>query len=228
LHKRNRSKYYSYLQKEEKESTMGKEMEVAVAATSDVTGEKQGAKCCGCCCDYRRAVVVIAIIDIVVYVIVCVLIAVGTGIGTYYFGQIGDDDLVTAGQIGIGVIGGVTAALYGVAALGGVFKLFAALKYNICMLVTTIVFDLIGFASNIYYYSTPVQTPQFDETTMTIEYIESPQPASTIASGIVGSIIFTGLIIYPTVGLIMEIKKGIMSPETYPREAYSCCCEPKV
>ena len=27
--------------------------------------EKQGGKCCGCCCDYRRAVIVLACISIV-------------------------------------------------------------------------------------------------------------------------------------------------------------------
>jgi heme/copper-type cytochrome/quinol oxidase subunit 2 len=36
--------------------------------------------------------------------------------------------------------------------------------------------------------------------------------------------VITALIVYPHVGLMMEIKKGIMSKETYPREAFSCCC----
>jgi len=35
---------------------------------------------------------------------------------------------------------------------------------------------------------------------------------------------FTGLFIYPHVGLMLEIKKGIMTPETYAREEFSCCC----
>jgi len=45
--------------------------------------------------------------------------------------------------------------------------------------------------------------------------------------GIVIAAIFYGLYLYPVIGLISEIKSGIMSQETYPREAYSCCCNPK-
>jgi len=39
---------------------------------------------------------------------------------------------------------------------------------------------------------------------------------------IVDAIIF-GIFIYPVVGLITKIKRGVMSKETYPREAYICC-----
>ena len=46
--------------------------------------------------------------------------------------------------------------------------------------------------------------------------------------GTVLTIIFGALWIYPIIGLIVEMNKGIMSKETYPREAYSCCCAPKV
>lgn len=36
--------------------------------------------------------------------------------------------------------------------------------------------------------------------------------------------VITMLYLYPHVGLMLEIKKGIMTPETYPREEFSCCC----
>jgi fructose-specific phosphotransferase system IIC component len=36
--------------------------------------------------------------------------------------------------------------------------------------------------------------------------------------------VITALLIYPHVGLIMEIKKGIITPDTYHREEFSCCC----
>lgn len=36
--------------------------------------------------------------------------------------------------------------------------------------------------------------------------------------------IFTLLWVYPSVFLSVEIKKGIMTKETYPREEMSCCC----
>jgi hypothetical protein len=38
------------------------------------------------------------------------------------------------------------------------------------------------------------------------------------------TIIFTLLWTYPSIFLAMEIKKGIMTKETYPREEFSCCC----
>jgi hypothetical protein len=41
---------------------------------------------------------------------------------------------------------------------------------------------------------------------------------SLLISSIIGSIIGYGLFLYPVVGLIYEIKNGIMSKETYPRE----------
>lgn len=187
--------------------------EVATAtavATVSPDDEKLGAKCCACCCDYRRAVIVLAIMGIVFSVIYLVLVLVGVGILASAATSAVDDDFVnttaTVGAIGAGVVAGIFA----VAALFYVFMLFAALKYNVCMLATVVVFDCIFFVYNIYVYIA------FSETT------------SDMVGGIIGTCIFTGLWMYPTVGLITEIKKGIMSPETYPREAYSCCCEPQV
>mmetsp|Transcript_18958 Transcript_18958/g.46954 ORF Transcript_18958/g.46954 Transcript_18958/m.46954 type:complete len:84 (+) Transcript_18958:1601-1852(+) len=39
--------------------------------------------------------------------------------------------------------------------------------------------------------------------------------------------ILTLLWVYPSVFLSVEIKKGIMTKETYPREEMSCCCVSK-
>jgi hypothetical protein len=36
--------------------------------------------------------------------------------------------------------------------------------------------------------------------------------------------VITAISIYPHVGLMLEIKKGIMTPDTYAREQFSCCC----
>ena len=38
------------------------------------------------------------------------------------------------------------------------------------------------------------------------------------------STVCTALFLYPHIGFIMEVKKGIMTRETYPREEFSCCC----
>lgn len=182
-----------------------------------------------CCCDYRRAVIVLAIIDIVYYCVFAVLLGVGVGVGAYFAGQnINDDNVASSIQAGIGIIGGVIIAIYVVAALGGVFKLVAALKFNVCMLITSVVFDLIGFASAVYQATTPTPITYWDEYTGQWDTYEVPRTTGQIFGGVLIAIIFSGLIIYPTIGLIVEIKKGIMSKETYPREAYSCCCQPNV
>jgi hypothetical protein len=34
----------------------------------------------------------------------------------------------------------------------------------------------------------------------------------------------TLFVLYPMASFIREVKTGIMAPETYPREEYSCCC----
>merc|ERR1712008_57299 len=39
--------------------------------------------------------------------------------------------------------------------------------------------------------------------------------------------VFTVLWVYPSVFLAVEIKKGIMTKTTYPREEMSCCCVKK-
>lgn len=36
--------------------------------------------------------------------------------------------------------------------------------------------------------------------------------------------IITAILIYPHIVLILEIKAGIMTPDTFYREQYSCCC----
>ena len=35
---------------------------------------------------------------------------------------------------------------------------------------------------------------------------------------------FTAAFLYPHIGFILEVKKGIMTRDTYPREEFSCCC----
>jgi len=84
--------------------------------------------------------------------------------------------------------------------LGSFLQLFAATTYNVGMLCCVVVILLFNFVWNISF---------------------------TISDGswfYIIIIIENVISIYPVVGLISEIKSGIMSKETYPREAYNCCC----
>lgn len=195
---------------DDKKTEVAEKVAVPTAEAVDVTGEKQGAKCCGCCCDYRRCVVVLAILGIVYYVILLILIAVGVASGATIAANAEDDDIVRASGTAIAIGSGIIAGIYAIVVLFYVWQLVAALKYNVCMLVTVVVFDLAGLGYNIFAYSQIAST------------------AGEAAGGIVFACLWTALFLYPTVGLIVEINKGIMSEKTYPREAYSCCCEPNV
>jgi large-conductance mechanosensitive channel len=55
------------------------------------------------------------------------------------------------------------------------------------------------------------------------EAIERIIKYSVIVSYVLVGVI-TAFWIYPSVMLITEIRNGIMSRETYPREEFSCCC----
>jgi len=181
---------------------------------------KQGAKCCFCCCDYRRAVVAISIVYIVFYVIDIILIATGSA-ATLVTRNVNDnltqeqkDDLEVLGTLGI------VAIVFDVIFLFfQIWALCAALKYSVCMLSTMVGVILIQFGFYIYN-SWALLTEQAHQAGIDFNN------ASFIVS-IVISIICYGLYLYPVIGLISEIKSGIMSQETYPREAYSCCCNPK-
>lgn len=196
------------------------EVAVAAAPATDVTGEKQGAKCCGCCCDFRRAVIVLAIIGLVYYSVMCVLAIIGASFAGSQIGAY-DDDYISGLYLAGSVAGGVVAAILAVGVLFSIFKLCAALKYNVCMLVTCLVVDLINLAFSI---AQPFTSETVDATTG----FPRPYTSAEAATSVILSIVFAGLFMYPTIGLVMEIKKGIMSQETYPREAYSCCCQPNV
>lgn len=139
-------------------------------------GEKQGSKFCGFCCDLRRAVIILAIVAIVVYSISAIL------------------TLAVVQLLGFLEFGVVVILLMPI--LFFVFQLVAAMKYNVCMLVTAVVFQCVSLIVGLYFY-------------------DSLNPIVSIA--------LWALFVYPTVGLILEIKKGIMSKENYPREAYCCC-----
>jgi len=164
-----------------------------------------------CCCDYRRAVVAISIVYIVFYVIDIILIATGSA-ATLVTRNVNDnltqeqkDDLEVLGTLGI------VAIVFDVIFLFfQIWALCAALKYSVCMLSTMVGVILIQFGFYIYN-SWALLTEQAHQAGIDFNN------ASFIVS-IVFSIICYGLYLYPVIGLISEIKSGIMSQETYPRE----------
>jgi len=196
---------------------------IPVADAADMTmkdQEKQGAKCCFCCCDYRRAVVAISVCYIVYYILLIILSATGAGASLVVRDVIDDmtqedrDNLEDMGTMAIVTI--VVSVLF---LFFNIWTLCAALRYSTCMLSTNVCLILIQLGFNIYSYWAAADQA----------YNEYNVPFNTtnLIVSIVLSIIFYGLYLYPVIGLISEIKSGVMSQATYPREAYSCCCNPK-
>lgn len=194
------------------EKEQAKDVKGVVVEANEVTLEKQGKKCCNCCCDFRRAVVVTAWIYIVFNIIY--LVTAITGIGLVTAAAVAsEDDGIVDGAATVAVVTTYYAIGYAFGICFGVFQLMAALKYNVCMLSTCIVFHLLFLAYSIYFI-----------------FATNPDATTTqlVVTVIIQIICYVALWIYPIIGLVKEIKAGTMSEETYAREAYSCCCAPKV
>jgi len=215
---------------EEKETIPVAEVATAtipVAAPRDmamIDQEKQGAKCCFCCCDYRRAVVAISVLFIIYDIIIIILAATGSA-AAIIVGNLDDDtieqqdkdDILTVGGLGI-----ATIVIYVIFFFCHIFSLCAALRYSVCMLSTMVIVVLIQFGYNIWTFWATRNTA-FQATNNNAD----DSNMSTFITSVVFSVICYGLYLYPIIGLITEIKSGVMSQETYSREAYSCCCNPK-
>lgn len=98
-----------------------------------------------------------------------------------------------------------------------IVALLGARFYNIWMLAVVVVWFVVSYAIGIFFAIDTINDVN-NLNNPDIDTFRNPY-------GIfVFNAVVTGLWIYPHVGLILEIKKGIMTPETYPREEYSCCC----
>ena len=157
--------------------------------------------------------VVLSIIGIVSSLITLIFAATGTTVAAISDVSATDDTVPDDSNTATGV-GAFFAIFYAIALVLYIWQLCAALRYSICMLCVSIVWQLYCFAISIYSQS------------MNNESVDGSTDGITWTITIITNIIIYGLYIYPLVGLILEIKKGIMSKETYPREAYSCCCQP--
>jgi len=199
------------------------EVNSGAPAASD---EKQGSKCCGCCCDFRRAVIVMGLIGLIIAVIYLILAATGAAFlgssrnslssgtitidGVTYQTSVDDgfnnavNDSVNAGLTGLTVV----IIIQVLQALFYVFQIVAAVKFNVPMLAIVIVVNLVWFVLGM------------------ISIFQTGGGTGVVIGNVVFYVLFIALEIYPTGGLIKEIKGGTMSKETYPREAYSCCCTP--
>jgi hypothetical protein len=89
---------------------------------------KQGAKCCGCCCDYRRAVIILAVINLVISIIYIILVITAASIPGVEI-NIDDDAAVEIYEDSLRM----QSILYGITIFASLCALFGAMKYNIVL-----------------------------------------------------------------------------------------------
>jgi hypothetical protein len=158
-------------------------------------------------------VIIIAVIFIVISSIIYIIIGVlGASIPGVVIGDV-DDDEITAlwddGLLRLAIFSGISL-IFSIAALVG------ARTYNIWLVGSNIIWLLVSYIASIII------------SIVTIDEINAISPDDTefgydIRTYVISGL-YTILFMYPHIGFIHEVKSGIMSAETYPREESSCCC----
>lgn len=175
---------------------------------------RQGQACCGGCCDFRRAVIITNIIIIILEVVVLILVATGTFSLSLYQEDVEEvDSSISVRYEKIEIIfSGVSVALSGFAIVGACLYSSFAVGLNALWLLIAYV---LGFVFGTQYcndYCDAYEDPYYSCT------------CSLNGFTVFVSAVVMVLFVYPHIGFIVQVEKGIMSRETYQREEYSCCC----
>ena len=89
--------------------------------------------------------------------------------------------------------------------------------YNAWIIIFGVVWILAEFVFSMFYYEMTLEEDHYYE----YAYYRSNQyPLCTMF----GFLIWTGLMLYPHLVFITEIRSEIMTRETYARERFCCCC----
>lgn len=112
------------------------------------------------------------------------------------------------------------AILSGVTIVASIAALLGAKMYNIYLIALNILWIITNLIAAIILELQVIDdtNAEFEGSKEGYETYGAPIPVFVI-QGIVAI-----LLIYPHAGFIKEVKQGILSPETYPREEFSCCC----
>jgi hypothetical protein len=174
------------------------------------------AVCCGFCCDYRRAVIWSnnAMIGILCFVLV-MQTTLDDSVDTLYYwddgvsnevNEIYDEYLSRLNIFGYVAIltsfGSVISAV--------LFSLWIPIL-NIVWLITTLIASIF-ILQNMYEELKPIYA--------TTTEVELTSPTSALVAM---AIVVAGMI-YPNLAYVLEVKRGILTKETYPREERCCCC----
>ena len=165
-----------------------------LAAGNGGDGRKLGHSCCGGCCDMRRAVIIVNIINTVLLTLgLFGVVAARRASNNVDASQLDDDTLQDALE------------QFKELPLGG-FIVIQTIKILLCLagIVGAVKFNqvAVGLAMVGYLFDAMMALIRFD---------------------LIGLVI-AGFFTYPHVLFIKEVRDGLMTKENYPNEKQSCCC----
>ena len=172
-----------------------------------VSGPKQGHSFCGCCCDMRRATIIINIYNLVSTIFSMVYLYFMIDFAMSNAESIQDDTVKQQMEAMdfSSIYTPLLIALTVLGSLGNIAAIVGAMKYNAWLVSVNIVILIVSIIPGIV---TSVQ-------------------AGTSAAIIIVLLLVRCFFIYPHVMLVYELKGSkTMSQQTYPREEQSCCCVP--
>ena len=112
----------------------------------------------------------------------------------------------------------LTLIFLGISLLINVVAIIGAFQYNSYLVAFAIVWHV---ANYVFSTTISISTVALIEENFANFDAGNPVP-SVILEGIVSVVV-----IYPHIGFVYEVRNGILSAETYAREEYSCCCNPR-
>jgi hypothetical protein len=161
---------------------------------NSIQSQKQGHKCCGGCCDMRRAVIIVNIVSMIFSLLGVAFMGLGFELLKTASDALDDDQVKQSG-------GDAMQNLPMGAIVAGMLISLASYVLGIM--------GAISFTPWQVMVATACYGIHFVFQVMTVNIM---------------GMIFTGFFAYPHVFFILEMKNNIMTPENYHNEVQSCCC----
>ena len=168
--------------------------------------QKQGHSFCFCCCDVRRATIVVNLINILSSIITLASV-VEVHREAQELEETGNEDEIS----GIHQMKEGMQAIVVIAIIGWLLSfaaIWGALKFRFFPILINVIYMVVSFfASGVILTITSRQH----------------EPFEFYALNWIINAISTGIYIYPQIMYLLEVRSGILSAETYDREKKWCC-----
>ena len=168
---------------------------------------RRGKPCCFCCCDYRQAVIQVDVVIIFLELIVIIVLAAG---GANFLVYAQSDRLTKIEMI-----------FSGVSIITGGLSIYGAYMYSIFLVLINVLWLLVGYVAAIVIavnYCKDVETVSF-----VLEGDLYTYPCSIGVLPVLVTGVIMALWVYPHIGFMVYVQRGILSEETYENEKISCC-----